>query len=99
MNFSSTSHLIKIVLLSLLMSSLFFASVTQADEPLPPSRKPASALKFDDSVIEGVEKKPLSSIDMIGNRGKDGKLHTLYKKRVDFDDKNPMLFQQLRNSP
>ncbi len=84
-------------------TALGLAVASRAEEgPREPAQVPSqttSALKFEDSVIEGVERKPLQGIDVIGNRGKDGKIHYLFKKRVDFEDKNADLIRDLRSAP
>ena len=84
-----------IVLFSLLIPSEY----TFAGEPSKsPSAKRSRLLDFDDQLIEGLNKKPLDSLQQITDgRGGRRKTH-LYRKRAAFRMENEETLKEMRMS-
>jgi len=57
--------------------------------------KRSTNINFEDEVVEGINRKPLDSVNQISERDKNGKSH-LYRKRAGFSDRDQLLTQELR---
>ena len=90
MNLHRTPHLYILCLLIhvLLLNSSF------ANE----GSKRQKELNFEDDVIEGINRKPLDSVNQISERNEHDKPH-LYRKRSTFADLNQELNDNLRLQP
>ena len=70
---------------------LFTSSFSHADE----LNKRSKTINFEDDVVEGINRKPLDSVNQISERDAKGRPH-LYKKRAGFSDREQVLTQELR---
>jgi hypothetical protein len=57
--------------------------------------KRSTSINFEDEMIEGINRKPLDSVNQISERNKKGKQH-LYLKRAGFADRDQVLTKELR---
>ena len=57
--------------------------------------KRSTSINFEDEMIEGINRKPLDSVNQISERDGRGKKH-LYRKRAGFSDREKALTQELR---
>lgn len=57
--------------------------------------KRSTSINFEDEVVEGINRKPLDSVNQISERDGRGKQH-LYRKRAGFSDRDQLLTQELR---
>lgn len=60
--------------------------------------KRSTTLNFEDEMVEGINRKPLDSVNQISERNKNKKNH-LYKKRAGFADRDQILMNELRLQP
>lgn len=56
--------------------------------------KRSKALNFEDDVIEGINRKPLDSVNQISENNKRKREH-LYRKRSNFSDRDRFLIQTI----
>ncbi|MBS1957870.1 MAG: hypothetical protein JST80_00215 [Bdellovibrionales bacterium] len=77
----------------LIVGMMLITSEVQAQ-----NSKRSTVLNFEDEMVEGINRKPLDSVNQISERNKKGKSH-LYKKRAGFADRDQILMNELRLQP
>lgn len=60
--------------------------------------KRSTVLNFEDEMVEGINRKPLDSVNQISERDKKKRGH-LYKKRAGFADRDQLMMNELRLQP
>jgi hypothetical protein len=78
--------------------SLFLDSSFSRSAFANENNKRQKELNFEDDVIEGINRKPLDSVNQISERDDHEKPH-LYRKRATFSDLNLELSDNLRLQP
>jgi hypothetical protein len=73
-----------------LIAGTFFSLKSDASDG-----KRSTSINFEDEMIEGINRKPLDSVNQISERDGRGKQH-LYRKRAGFSDRDLVLTQELR---
>ena len=73
-----------------LIAGTFFTLKSEAIEG-----KRSTSINFEDEMIEGINRKPLDSVNQISERDGKHKQH-LYRKRAGFSDRDQLLTQELR---
>ncbi len=58
-------------------------------------QKRATVINFEDEVVEGINRKPLDSVNQISERDGKNRPH-LYRKRAGFSDLDTLLTEELR---
>src|SRR5947209_2831380 len=53
-------------------------------------------IDFDDTLVEGINKRPLDSLDQIGDQGRNRDRGHLYRKRAGFRDETQVTLHELR---
>jgi hypothetical protein len=76
---------------TLLMIVIFWMASQAFAEP----GKRSTAINFEDEVVEGINRKPLDSVNQISERDGKGRQH-LYKKRAGFIDRDQALLEDMR---
>ena len=79
---------ILVLMMSLLLSNSVLNSAS-ADS------KRSTTINFEDDLIEGINRKPLDSVNQISERDRKNRNH-LYKKRAGFQDQDQVLANELR---
>lgn len=85
-------NLLKFTNKTLLLLSLTLSTTTFAQS------KRSTVLNFEDEMVEGINRKPLDSVNQISERNKKGQGH-LYRKRAGFADRDQILMNELRLQP
>ena len=88
----------KKLIYTLILNMLLFSSMALSDplgDTLGGSSKRSTTINFEDDVIEGINRKPLDSVNQISERDRKNRNH-LYKKRAGFLDQDQMLANELR---
>lgn len=57
--------------------------------------KRSTSINFEDEMIEGINRKPLDSVNQLSESNRKGKQH-LYHKRAGFSDRDQLLTNELR---
>lgn len=76
----------------IIFSMMLIPALSQAQS------KRSTVLNFEDEMVEGINRKPLDSVNQIGEKNKNKKNH-LYRKRAGFADRDQILMNELRLQP
>jgi hypothetical protein len=80
------------------MKWILFISMMLITIPSQAQSKRSTVLNFEDEMVEGINRKPLDSVNQISERNKKGQGH-LYRKRAGFADRDQILMNELRLQP
>ena len=77
---------------SLSITAAFGADPAPTQSTQPTSERKTS-IKFEDEVVEGMNKNPLDSVEQISQQDSEGQ--HLYRKRKSFKDQTPTLIREM----
>jgi hypothetical protein len=82
----------------ILLFALAFSSAALASDEPAYGMKPSKKLEFEDGMVEGLNKRPLDSLNQLSEADRNVKLPHLYKKRTGFADETAETLKQVRYS-
>jgi hypothetical protein len=76
-----------------IVTTILVSSINSLANEAPSKRK--TVINFDEEVVEGINRKPLDSVNQLSESEARRRLH-LYRKRAGFSDLNDELAQDVR---
>jgi len=86
--------LMKRIFVAMIIAVTFAHSYSRAEGGAPPTNR-QKVIDFEDSLVEGMNKRPLDSFSQISERDRRKKLH-LYRKRSGFRTENQTTLEEMR---
>ena len=87
----------KILQLACLLFFMVLFLMASSELNAEPSKR-SKNINFDDEMIEGINRKPLDSVNQISERDAQRRAH-LYRKRAGFADRDKILLRELELKP
>ena len=83
--------------LHIIISALVLITVLAAGQPsFGGDKKRQKSIDFEDDLVEGMNKRPLDSLNQISERDKKHRKPHLYQKRIGFRDETGEILRELR---